>query len=305
MKIAVIFYGQMRFVNNPYSRQSHHQLESMYNVDYFGHVWNSFTKVDAAGSSEVKKHVSSWSRIAVDPFTDNDLKHLLSAYTFKSLTTSEPINFLERRPDLIAAIEDVQVRQGREVHPTKNKRDIANTLSHLYSFESSITNFLTSPLLEDYDFVLLTRTDNFLVKVPNLHLLDKSRKAIYISSHHDCFPDTIILATPESVKALMVYSKMEKMLASTSPIMTTTPESFKELSIILHPTKIEVVPMTSSKFPTLGGEIINNGTVGGAPEAVNSSFYSRFVRDHDNPPCRDHSRSMINKSVWEPKKKKS
>ena len=298
MKLAVIFYGQMRFVDNKHVVNTYRQLESLYDVDYFGHLWHQ-----QGPASESSQHVSSWSRISGSPFTDNDLSHLLSSYFFKSLTLSDPIDFLEQKKysDLIARIASVQKRIGREVHPEKNNRDLANALSHLYSFEMSVQNFRYNPNVNEYDFVLLSRTDNYLVRVPDLSKIDRSKRAVYVSGHHNNFPDTIILTTPACVNTLAVFSKIEDMISYEPPIITGSPERFKQLSVLLDSNKTEVVHLTTSDF-ALEDSVIRNDQVVSMTKADISALHSLFVRDHDNPPCPNHYHERIGQPTWEPKK---
>ena len=301
MKVAVIFYGQMRFVDNEHVVNSYRQLEDVYDVDYFGHLWHQ-----NGSAKDSTQHVSSWSRISDSPFTDDDLSHLLNSYSFKSLTLSDPVDFLqqEKYRGLIDRISEVQKRIGRKVHPEKNDRDLANALSHLYSFEMSVLNFLYNPRANEYDFVLLSRTDNYLVRVPDLSKIDRNKRAVYVSGHHNNFPDTIILTTPSCVGTLNVFSKIEAMASHEPPIITGSPERFKQLSVLLDANKTEVIHVTRSDFPIEDSVIRNDNIVKieeGSVEDV-SSLYSLFVRDHDNPPCPNHYEDRIDMPTWEPKK---
>lgn len=300
MKVAVIFYGQMRFVDNKHVVNTYRQLESLYDVDYFGHLWHQ--QVPASESSQ---YVSSWSRISGSPFTDNDLSHLLSSYSFKSLTLSDPIDFLEQKKyrDLIARIADIQKKISRKVHPEKNKRDLANALSHLYSFEMSVFNFLSNLHVNEYDFVLLSRTDNYLVRVPDLSKIDRDKRAVYVSGHHNRFPDTIILTTPACVNTLKVFSKIEDMVSHEPPIINGSPERFKQLSVLLDDNKTEVVHVSRNHFPPSRRVIQNDNVLKlNKYDGPDSSLYSVFVRDHNNPPCSTHYENRRDMPTWEPKK---
>jgi len=294
MKVAVLFYGQMRFVNNPWPVKSHKQLESIYDVSYFGHLWNS--------NSDKLKHVSSWSRIKGNPFTSNDLGQLKKNYNFISLEIEEPIDFLVTQRDKIDKIQNIQSKIGRKVNKETNLRDLSNTISHIYSMEKSIKRFLNYENAKDYDWVILSRTDNFIVRFPDLRSLDISQDAIFISAHHDNFPDTVILSTPKNVKSLLAYSKLDEMINFSPPVITGAAEKFKQVSIQLCNPKVDILSLRINPESIKSiCVIINDDIVGMQKAELQSGLYSRFVRHYDLPPSRDHDISLANKEVWQPK----
>ena len=294
-RVAVLFYGQTRFVGNPHVVKSHRQLESVHKVDYFGHVWDSTTP----------QYVSSWSRIGKNPFTSDDINTLVSNYDPKSLQVEPPIDFLEREPGVINKIEHIQSQIGRKVNEIHNKRDLANTLSHLYSFQKCIETFLNHPDWEHYDWVILSRTDNYLIRVPNLSSLEGGHR-IYLPAHHYNFPDTIILATPQSIHSLLVYEKIEHMIEQKPPVITGAPERFKELSVQMTQPFVNIIYPHVSGNPISKMDIRNDSVVSPMTELEKRcALYSRFVRSHISPPDKSHDSHMIGKLPWGPDKKEA
>ena len=252
MKIAVLFYGQPRFVKNESVISSHKLLEKAYDVDYFGHLWSS--------ENSLSQHVSSWSNIKVNPFSKNDISFLKETYRFKNLVVEQPVDLT------VCCMELIKKFQTKSEH-AHNTRDISNIFSQLYSIEAAIDAFINSKGPVEYDYVVLSRTDNVILKFPNLNNIVTGN--IYVSNHHPAFPDTTIIADPKSLASLRSYSMLKEIIDSDYRL-TGTPENVKQITIKLTD-NAPIVPLSRSVQLLID----NKGTYNN-----NSGLYSEIVRNN-------------------------
>ncbi len=195
MKVALLFFGQPRFLENPLPFQTHRDhILNKYETDVFCHTWWS-PKQDSYDTS-------SWSKINSCSADKNAINKIVSLYNPKVVKFQESINF--------------KFPEDSEFNKNITKFDWANNnknniLSHLYSFTQ------IGEILEDYiqttnttyDFIIASRLDAEIIRLPNLKTLDPDK--FYLPSHHDKFPDNLFLFSPKFIKFLNIYPNIEEL----------------------------------------------------------------------------------------------
>jgi hypothetical protein len=185
MRVALIFFGQPRFITNEIVKEHYKKILDTYDVDIYGHLWWS--------ENEVVYDVSTWSTInecPVLPSTPNIMNEL---YPNNKIIYegSRDFNIPEKLLNKFSYRSEVF-----------NVKNLKNVMSHLYSFEKSV-----SEVPDDYDFYIISRTDSIIYNLPDLNLLDNNK--FYISNHHDNFPDLIFVFGKRYLNFMKTYSNLE------------------------------------------------------------------------------------------------
>jgi len=189
MKIALIYFGQPRWINNPHCYNTQREkIFSQGEVDVFAHLWEP-------GKSDYA--FSTWSNMHTCPSNKNDIEIFLEKWKPKSIKTEiDPGFSYEEGYKLIA--------------DRISMRDFNISLSHLYSLEKAIEVFEEHQQQSGavYDFVAFMRTDLCVWDFPNLSQIKKG--FFYYSSlfHADHFADLCYITDPLYVSGLKVYSKI-------------------------------------------------------------------------------------------------
>jgi hypothetical protein len=188
MKIAVIYYGQPRFVNNPncYNSQKD-KIFSQGKVDVYAHLWKAETN---------NYNSSSWSGMNECPASFDDT--ITFAKKWKPTFIYEETERLFSNPSLFEKIKE------KFPSPHWTESDFNKALAHLYSLEKAISIFEESK--ESYDWVIVLRTDVCVWDFPLLSTLEKNRfyySAIFNEEH---FADICYITSPEFISGLKAYS---------------------------------------------------------------------------------------------------
>ncbi len=195
MKVALLFFGQPRFLGNPLPFQTHRDhILNKYETDVFCHTWWS--------PDQTSYDTSSWSHIGNAPADKNSINKIVDLYKPKVTKFQESMIFKtsdETNFNKVTRIYDWAY---------KNKNNI---ISHLYSFTK------VGEILEDfiattdtvYDFVIVSRLDAEIMRLPNLKTLNPDK--FYLPSHHDKFPDNLFVFGPKFIKFLNIYPNIEEL----------------------------------------------------------------------------------------------
>lgn len=188
-RVALVLYGQPRFVHLPYSSWSHKRI--LRNLDYkvLGHCW-----VASQGES---MEASSWSSIKDLRYYSNATKDILFRYPNAEIEFEEALTEDDIPMEKLAWAIDAN--QG-EKRPEKLKKNVTNLVSHMTSLRKALRLLEKHNSQSPFDFVILSRYDAVIVKFPNiLNLIDSK---LYLSRDHDRFPDFIIAGSVEKILAL-------------------------------------------------------------------------------------------------------
>lgn len=216
MNIAVIIFGQPRFVNNPHCFSS--QEEKIFKqgtTDVYAHLWYS------QGESYQS---SSWSGMNTCPVGQDDIGVFLEKWNPIVLhqETERPFS----NPELFERLK------LRFTDPHWNESDFNKALSHLYSLEKAIEAFEKGKTKE-YDWVVFLRTDVCVWEFPDLSKLETS--SFYYSSifHPEHFADICYVTSPQYVSGLKAYSYLtDDRYEIVSNLIRPCAEQFKKETFI-------------------------------------------------------------------------
>jgi hypothetical protein len=189
MKIAVIIFGQPRFVNNPYCFSSQRDfIFAQGETDVFAHLWTP--KDDSYVSS-------SWSGMTTCPASTQDLEVFFEKWNPVVMEQESPKEF--RNPELFTKIKE------KFPDPHWNEEDFNKAISHLYSLEKGIEVY-EKGRTKEYDWVIFLRTDVCVWQFPDLSNLPQDK--FYYSSifHSEHFADICYVTDPKYVSGLKAYS---------------------------------------------------------------------------------------------------
>lgn len=215
MNIAIVIFGQPRFVNSLHCYQSQkNMIFSQGDVDVYAHLW---TTEDASYQS------SSWSGMNECPVGKDDVGAFIEKWNPARLHQEPERPFSS--PILFKKIKE------RFPDPHWNELDFNKSLAHLYSLEQGIKIFESCE--KEYDWVVFLRTDVCIWDFPDLSKLEKD--AFYYSSifHAEHFADICYITSPQYVKGLKAYSYLtDDSYEIVDKLMRPCAEQFKKETFI-------------------------------------------------------------------------
>lgn len=209
-RVAVVLFGQPRFVNLPYSSISLKFALKNCDVSFFGHLW--FDEENPHFES------SSWSGIKKGRLEKNARAYLLKWYR-----TAE---FIFERPEKINLKDvDEEVMDEKRQHDIELAQSLVNTsnvISQITSIHRALEHFQKVSDIRSFDFVILTRFDVVVWRFPNLKNIDKN--LLYLSNIHNSFADQLIFGEVNKVMATDAFELVEQGITS---LDRPTPENLK------------------------------------------------------------------------------
>ena len=193
MKVALCIFGQPRFLDNPHPFKSHKKyILDKYDVDCYCHMWwkSGIKEFDAnpwAFKSQKCKATS------IDP-----IALITSQYHPVKIIADEPRNF---------KLSDNTLALTRKHFPKDfrwSDKILSNICSHLCTIENSVR------LIENkskYDFIIVSRYDNFIHDLPDLYKLNNSK--FYLSDHHFRFPDLMYIFGHKFIESQYTFTNMD------------------------------------------------------------------------------------------------
>ena len=176
-KVALLLFGQPRFLDNPMVVDSFAYLNSIFNIDVFCHTWWSEEENDYA--------FSEWTNMKKCPVNKNSINIIKEIYNPKDLVCESskefPLNqkinkfFKEKFPE----------------DPFWDKRHSNNIQSQLYSIQA--VSRLFDEHKDSYDLVILDRYDTYLNRGYSEDISNLPSDYFYLSNIHPRFPDMITI----------------------------------------------------------------------------------------------------------------
>lgn len=208
MKVALLFFGQPRFLENKKTFQTHFDhILNKYDTDVFCHTWWS--------PGQNSYDTSSWSHIDNCSSDKNSINKIVEMYNPKVTLFQESLIF--------NISEESAFMQAVKKHDWsfKNRNNI---FSHLYSFRKvgQLFEEFVQTTDKQYDFIVVSRLDAEIIRFPNLKVLDPN--GFYLPSHHDKFPDNLFVFSPKYIKFLDVLSNIEELAPN---VWEPSAEAFK------------------------------------------------------------------------------
>ena len=179
MKVALLFFGQPRFIENTQVLNAYKNLIQKYGADVFCHVW-----YDESGTYET----STWTTINGCAVAKNAIDVIKQNYKPKAISVEPSRKFI--MPPPAKQFIDAKFTNQREYW---NEHNYSCILSQLYSIQSVSRLFEQYENENDqkYDWILLMRYDCYVCGLPELNHPELPQDKFYISDHHPNFPDLI------------------------------------------------------------------------------------------------------------------
>lgn len=147
MKVALVFSGQPRFVEQNGYLSTKSTFLDKYDCDVYAHFW--FSK-------GTLYETAPWSGLGALSIPDNAIDRFVQLYSPKGIHVEPP----PREDEIVKRIYE----------RSSNIRTPYNTFS---VFTSHKRAFDLIPYPEDYDFIIRHRTDNIILRIPDLTTLSK------------------------------------------------------------------------------------------------------------------------------------
>lgn len=215
MRVALCFFGQPRVIENPFTYQSHlDHIINKYDADVYTHTWISGGKNPLKYSDWVKADARSSEH-------PNAAQNILAKYKPKKYLFEEPKTFRldEASRGIVKACSPCP--NGSFYWSPNNEN---NTLSQLYSVSKTLQ------LLEGetYDWVVLSRYDNFIDFFPNLNELEPN---LYLTNQYMHFADVLMFGSQPHIRTLNCFEDIPELCRK---IDYFTPEEFKRAAFQTH-----------------------------------------------------------------------
>lgn len=244
MKVALLFYGQARFIDSPYIIGSVKQhILDKYDTDIFCHTW---------WSEGMDTFISSTNTENEDiPVYKNTIQHINDIFKPKTLLYEPQINFLNIpfcKEYIIGMMEHPNWKQHNWKWNTtfRNPKNYFNICSALYSKEKIIGQFEEYCKINNvhYDFIILSRYDLSIINLPDLNLLDKNK--MYISDRHPYWPDEMFITNHKYLNGFKGYSYIEDNISNNNFLQgldRAVGECLKEACFLEKYSKDNIIPI--------------------------------------------------------------
>lgn len=250
MKIALCFFGQPIFLNNPYTYLYHKfWILDKYNTDIYIHTWIDGEEKECKYSDWVlyqqKLRNEKYETPKEYKGIENDIikKYKPKKYIFEKSKNFKLTDYDWER--LKEKEKKYYEEWNGDFYLSKNNEN--NILSQLYSIDK-VLNLLES----DYEWVILSRFDNHIIDFPNLYNLNNN--FLYIKDYHpNNFNDVLMFGGMKFVEPFKLYNKISELI---NDIDVFTPEQFKMVSfyknfkkekIKRYPIKVSIIRSENGK----------------------------------------------------------
>jgi hypothetical protein len=210
VRVALCLFGQPRFVDNPYGFDSHfNNIISKYDADVFAHAW-----IPTEQDGNITPYETSyWVNTEVFPPKDSETiildKYKPLKYSF------EPPQSFSLKDSIRDVVKDLEYYKKTQEN---------NLISHLYSLSKSIKLLCGLP---KYDWVIISRYDNYIHNMPNLTGLPSDE--LYLSSQYSHFVDVLMFGGQSQIES-MICDDDSTIEYLCNHINNFTPEEFKRVS---------------------------------------------------------------------------
>jgi hypothetical protein len=223
-RIALVLFGQPRFIQNHFAFLSHKWQLRKHNFDVFGHYWfQKHSNYEASAWTGLQKSrslvPSNAPRIIRRAFPKGEFI-ASPPRVFKAPQTFKPV---------LSELESNLTLQREFNRLGSNPESMySNTTSQLYSIHQALS--AVSKKQQDYDLVILSRFDNLLLSLPNLETLVANK--LYISNSHVFgFPDLVMIGSPKVIFATDAFSAVPEIYKE---VPSMAAEKVKELHFLRH-----------------------------------------------------------------------
>jgi hypothetical protein len=208
-RIAIVFFGQPRNIQNRISSVSHKFWGREYELDFYGHCWFDPTGLMGYSGGEHAK------KFKINTQTSELLKN---HYPGIDLNFEKP----KSSTDLMALVNLNQSEKGNII--LENPL-LPVFISQFYSINQALRHFDARSLDREYEFILLSRYDNFISFLPKAKNIEIEKLTVKQNSSKNGFPDLVFIGSRCSLEGINVYPLLSKYLKQGKRI---TPELLKQ-----------------------------------------------------------------------------
>jgi hypothetical protein len=198
-KIAVILFGQPRFVKNKIASKSLKWWLRGADIDYYGHCWfDEKTKL---------YDTAPWANLGKISLNAKSTSMILQQYPRINLIINKPEVFdIEYYKSLL----NIDINETISEVLKREIGNLENSASQFLSIHLAISNFRKNSGSKTYDLVILTRYDNLMWKMQRP--IYYPQKKLTLSNHHSGFPDLLFAGSFELINALDVWPDFERLI---------------------------------------------------------------------------------------------
>lgn len=181
MKVALLLFGQPRFIDNTQVLDTYKGLINRYGADVFCHVWYTKAgKYETSTCSTLSNGCDS-NKNAIDVINEN--------YKPKRMAIEDA----SRKFIMPSAAKQFLDAKFTDKAAHWNERNYGCVLSQLYSIQSVSRLFeeYEQETAQTYDWIILARFDGLVKTLPVLDDVRLPKNKFYLSNHHMNFPDLL------------------------------------------------------------------------------------------------------------------
>ena len=222
MNIALLFYGQPRFIGHPEIYQSYKQnIIDKYNVDIYCHCW--------LPNNAGKYETSQWSHISNCKAEDGAVQTIMNQY--------DPVKIIFEKPKYFECSQKIHNFFSHNKFSPHNyhysETDFNNICSQLYSIEQ-VSNLVE----KSYDFYILARYDSIIKNCLDYTSIKNNK--LYCPNTHNNMPDMIMSFGPKYLSwSKNLYTDILDVYPN---VANPTPESFKKSTFLNRHSQIDIMP---------------------------------------------------------------
>lgn len=198
MNVALVLYGQPRFVETKVALKSHKKYLLREEFDSFGHMWTA-----PNGTSFT---ASSWSNLNDKGFNENAIGLIQKIFPSIALEAELTSDFSDRY---------LSMDFDKTLRFSAADQDLYNAISQIYSIHKALNKVKNSQ--KKYDVVILSRFDQVIHELPPLKSIDSEK--LNVSNLHPRFPDTLLIGKPELIYATDAFPIIDAILQDLSEIV--------------------------------------------------------------------------------------
>lgn len=178
MRIALLFYGQARFVDKPEVVKVYKDIIEKYNADVFCHVWWKDT--------DDETYASTLNRLPNYKIPKDAIEKIKQNYNPVCIHVDEPEIF-QFPAEMQKFIDNKFTGKYHPAGDLYNNTTYSNVLSQFASIKrvAQIFDEYRQKKNEEYDWIILARYDTKIIHIPDLSACDNTK--FYIPNYDDWF----------------------------------------------------------------------------------------------------------------------
>jgi hypothetical protein len=228
MKVALLLFGQPRFIENAQTLYTYRNIIKKYDADVFCHVWHQ-----ESGSYPT----STCSTLNGCDVHKNAIDIIKENYKPKAIAVETGCKFFMPLP--AKAFLDARFT-NRAAH--WNEHNYSCVLSQMYSIQSVSRLFeqYEAESQSNYDWIILGRFDGLIKSMPILNDARLPKNKFYISDQHPNFPDLVFCYARRFCDwSSNVFDDVESVYHT---IWEPSCEAFKSGSFYKRFTRYDIIP---------------------------------------------------------------